>query len=228
MLPFIFADQNLPFAVALALMLIIAILEGAATFLGAGISGVLDSLLPDLDFDLGVDVDADLDMPGVGSPSILTSIMAWLRLGQVPALVLLVIFLTSFGLVGYGLQMIFVETVGVMLPSLLAGVVAFVFALPIVRVGGGILVKIMPKDETDAVAEESFIGLVAVVTLGAARAGSAAQGKLKDRHGQTHYVMIEPDNEDEMFPQGTEVLLVKHSGAIFKAIRNTNEVLGKK
>jgi hypothetical protein len=142
--------------------------------------------------------------------------------------VLFVIFLTSFGLVGYGLQTISSEILGRLLPAWIAGVAAFFCALPIVRGGGGILAKIMPRDETDAVAEDSFIGLVAVITLGTARAGSAAQGKLKDRHGQSHYVMIEPDGIGEEFVQGTEVLLVKHSGAIFKAILNTSSVLGEK
>jgi hypothetical protein len=37
--------------------------------------------------------------------------------------------------------------------------------------------------------------------------------------------MIEPDNDAEEFVQGTEVLLVKHDGAIFKAIPNTSDVL---
>lgn len=221
MMPFIFADQNIPFAVALALMLIIAVLEGAATLLGAGISGFLDSLLPEMD------MDVDMDMPDMNSASGLTKFLGWLRFGKVPALVILVIFLTAFGLSGFILQGVVRQLVGNLLPSLPASGLAFLIALPFVRLGGGILAKIMPKDETDAVSEESFIGLIAVITLGTAKLGRAAQGKLKDLHGQTHYIMIEPDSAEEAFVQGTEVLLVQHHGAVFKAIRNTNTLLGQ-
>lgn len=224
---FIFAQQNTPFAVALALMFLIALMEGVTTFLGAGLSGLLDSLLPEMDFDLDVDldVDADIDAPDIHTGSALTKILGWLRFGQVPALVVLVIFLTSFGLIGYILQACSGELIGRMLPALPASAIAVIGALPFVRIGGGILARVMPKDETDAVAEKTFIGLVAVITLGTAQSGKAAQGKLKDRHGQTHYIMIEPDEAEEEFIQGTEVLLVRQQGAVFRAIRNTSAVL---
>lgn len=217
---FIFADQNLPFAVAIALMLIIAVLEGAATLLGAGVSGFLDSLLPEMD------MDVDMDMPDMHSASALTRLLGWLRFGQVPALILLVIFLTAFGIMGFIVQGFAVEVLGNLLPAWPASGLAFLCALPFVRGCGGILAKIMPKDETDAVPEQSFIGLIAVITLGTARPGSAAQGKLKDRHGQTHYIMIEPDEPAEQFTQGTEVLIVQQQSAVFRAIRNNSTVLG--
>lgn len=222
---FIFAAQNTPFAVALVLMFLIALLEGVTTFLGAGLSGLLDSLLPEMDFDLDLDVDADIDSPDFDAGSTLTKILGWLRFGQVPALVILVIFLTSFGLVGYILQAFCSELLGRLIPALPASGLAIIGALPFVRIGGGILAKIMPKDETDAVSERTFIGLIAVITLGTARPGKPAQGKLKDRHGQTHYIMIEPDEPQEEFAQGTEVLLVRQQGASFRAIRNTSAVL---
>lgn len=231
---FIFANQNTPFAVSLSLMFLIALLEGITTLLGAGLSGVLDSLLPEMDMDLDVDVDVDMDVdvdvdaPHIPHGSALTRILGWMRFGQVPALVLMVIFLTAFGLIGYILQSVVLDIFGHMLPALPASGLAFLCAIPFVRVGGGILAKIIPKDETDAVAEQSFIGLIAVITLGTAKSGSAAQGKLKDRFGQTHYIMIQPDDSEESFPQGTEVLLVRQEGAVFRAIRNTSAVLGSK
>jgi hypothetical protein len=83
----------------------------------------------------------------------------------------------------------------------------------------------MPKDETDAVSEQSFIGRVAVITLGNASHGSPAEAKLKDQHGQMHYVMVEPDLPNEAFSQGTAVILVRQKGAHFTAINNTSNVL---
>ncbi len=232
MIAFVLADQNLPFAVALALMLLIAVLEGVTTLLGMGLSGFLDSLIPEMDVDLDVDVDMDVDMdvdvhsaefhPGTS----LSKVLSWLRIGQVPALVLLVIFLTAFGLLGLATQSIAKDMLGGMLPMLPASAIAFILALPMVRIFGGILAKVMPKDETEAVSEQSFIGLIATITIGTAKTGSPAQGKLNDRHGQTHYVMIEPDDRNEVFEQGVEVLLVQKHGATFKAIKNTSAVLG--
>ena len=55
---FLFADNNMPFSIALMLMLIIAVMEGALTLIGLGMSQALDSLLPDLD------IDADIDGSG--------------------------------------------------------------------------------------------------------------------------------------------------------------------
>jgi hypothetical protein len=223
MLGFIFAAPNLPFAVALALMLLIALLEGVTTTLGMGLSGFLDSMMPDMDLD--VDVDADMDAADFQASGPLTRMLSWLRIGQVPALVLLVIFLTAFGLLGLGVQSVANRLTGHLLPALPASGAAFVMALPLVRMFGGILARVMPKDETEAVSEKSFVGMVAVVTTGKAKMGNPAQGKLTDRYGQAHYVMIEPDEAGEEFLQGAEVLLVSQHGATFKAIRNTSAAL---
>lgn len=218
MLELIFANQNLPFAVAIALMLLIALLEGVTTLLGLGLSGLLDSIVPELDVDL--DVDGGFQATGP-----LTKVLGWLRIGQVPILVLLVVFLTSFGLIGFGIQSASHRMSGQFLPTFGAVGVSLVLALPLVRMCGGILAKIIPQDETEAVSEKSFIGRVAVVTTGKAKKGSPAQGKITDRYGQTHYVMIEPDEAGEEFLQGAEVLLVHQQGATFSAIRNTSAAL---
>lgn len=219
MLEFILANQNLPFAVAIALMLLIALLEGVTTVLGVGLSGLLDSLVPEMHVDIDV---ADFHPSGP-----LSKMLGWLRIGQVPALVLLVIFLTAFGLVGFGVQSVSNRMTGHLLPSLIAMGIAFLLSLPLVRMFSGMLARVMPKDETEAVAEKSFIGVLAVITTGKARKGSPAQGKLTDRFGQAHYVMIEPDEAGEEFLQGAEVILVSQQGATFSAIRNTSAALRK-
>jgi len=219
MINFLLATQNLPFTVALAVMLIIAFLEGASTLLGAGIFSFIDSLLPELD------IDADIDSPDFGSSGPFSKLLSWLRIGEVPAIMLLVIFLTAFGLIGLGLQSAAQRTLGGLLPGSFASIPALLLGIPVVRIFGGILGKIMPKDETEAVAESSFIGRIAVVTLGNASPGNPAEAKLKDKYGQSHYVMIEPDEIDEKFENGTQVVLVSQRGAVFKAIRNKSDAL---
>jgi hypothetical protein len=215
MISFLLASQNMPFTVALAVMLIIAFIEGASTLLGAGIFSFIDSLLPEL----------DIDSPDFESSGLFSKLLGWLRIGEVPAIMLLVIFLTAFGLIGLGLQSFAQKTLGSLLPGSFASIPAVLLGFPIVRLCGGILGKLMPKDETEAVAETSFIGRIAVITLGNASPGNPAEAKLRDKFGQAHYVMVEPDESDERFENGTQVVLVSQQGAIFKAIRNKSDAL---
>jgi hypothetical protein len=219
MMEFISASPNLPFSVALAVMLAIAVLEGVGTLLGMGVSSLIEGLLPDFD------VDFDAEISTGDTPFAMSRILGWLRFGKVPALILLVVFLTSFGLAGLAIQKVVHTTFGSLMPGLLASLIAFAASLPVVRALGGGLAKILPKDETSAVSEKTFIGRVAVITLGTSRRGSPAEAKLQDQYGQAHYVMVEPDISDEEFQQGDQLLLVKKSGSTFRAIRNTSDSL---
>ncbi|WP_321530729.1 YqiJ family protein [uncultured Desulfuromonas sp.] len=219
MMVFISSSPNLPFSIALAVLLLIALLEGVGMLFGLGLSTLFEGLIPD------IDLDFEADLPDNTSPFALSRLLGWLRFGEVPALMLLVIFLTAFGLIGLAGQMIVHKSFGAFLPASLASVLSMTASLPLVRVLGGGLAKILPKDETSAVSDQSFIGRVAVITLGTARQGAAAEGKLVDKYGQTHYLMIEPDVVDDAFPQGEQVLVVSKREGVFRAIRNVNQSL---
>lgn len=222
MLAFLLSNQNLPFAIALSLMLAIALLEGVTTLIGAGLSDLLDSMLPDMDLDLDMDADADADIHASG---LFAKLLSWFRVGQVPVLMLVIVFLTAFGLIGLFCQSMSLRILGHMLPGMLASVPALFATLPLVRICGGMLARIIPKDETESVSEDSFVGRVAIITLGRAECGKPAQARLSDQHGQAHYVMVEPDVDDVDFEQGRKVLIVRHEGAVFKAIANPSEAL---
>lgn len=217
MMELLTASQNIAFTVALAVMLTIAIMEGVAMFLGAGLSDFIDSILPETDLDLDLDLDAD--------GSVFSKVLGWLRVGRVPALMLLIVFLTAFGLIGLALQSAIESVVGFYLPAWMAVIPAFLMALPVVRLLGGALNAIIPKDETDAVSATSFVGRIAIITLGTASAGSPAEAKLTDEHGHTHYIMVEPDEPLLNFEQGSSVLLTEHHGAVFKGIVNSSSAM---
>jgi hypothetical protein len=228
MITFLLSSQNLPFTVALTLMLAIAVMEGVSTLIGAGFSDMIDSVLPemDLDVDADIDVDADMDLDtDFHAPGPFTRLFSWLRVGQVPVLILAIVFLTAFGLIGLFCQSTAIRLFGHLLPASLASIPALVITFPVVRISGGVLAKVLPKDETESVSEESFVGRVAVITLGKAEVGKPAQGRLTDPHGQSHYLMVEPDQDGVRFEQGTEVLIVSHQGAIYKGIENPNKAL---
>lgn len=205
------SNHNLPFSTALVLMVFIAMLEGVGMLFGLGLSSLIENVLPELDFDM------DADFPDADAPA-LSKILGWLRIGQVPALIILIILLTSFGLVGLFLQALANNTFGVMMPAWLASVVAFALSLPVVRALGGGLAKILPKDETSAVSQESFVGRIATITLGTSKLNSPAEAKLTDEYGQTHYVMVAPDLPEDMFGKGDQVLIVRQAGSVFHVI----------
>ena len=214
---FIFSGDNIPFAVSIGLMLVMALFEGIGYIFGMGLSTLFDSLIPD------IDLDVDLDMPDdMEPPSVLANIGAWLKIGEVPLIILLIVFLTVFGLLGFILQSAVLSLLSFMLPWYVAIIPVFLLTLPVVRISGSFFAKILPQDESSAVSSSSFIGQIAEVTLGTAKKALPAQGKLKDKFGQTHYIMVEPDNEGEEFPQGSKVLLVKQNGAKFFAIKDYN------
>lgn len=217
MFEFISANENLPFSVAIAVMLIIALMEGVTTLLGAGLSSLLETLLPEID--IGWDVDAG-EQPGS-----VIRFLSWLRVGEVPFLMLLVIFLTAFGLLGWAVQGLADELIGSYVPASLAGGVSLLLSLPMVRGVAGMLNRVMPKDESEAVSSESFIGKLATITLGQASSGKPSQAKLRDEFGLTHYVMVEPARVEECFQPSESVLIVSKNGAVYAAIRNENTAL---
>lgn len=230
MIDFLFAPENVPFMIALGVMLVLGLIEGVTAVLGLGVSSFIDSMLPDPDFDFDIDVDADVDagdfdLGDLESHGPLMRLLGWFRIGRVPVLILLVLYLFSFGFLGLLLQSFMVGSVGFMLSPWMAVWPPFIAALFIVHFVGGLLARVLPKDETEAVSERKFIGRVACITLGRATVGSPAQARLRDSFGQSHYVMVQPDTEGVTFEQGENVLLVSREGAVFRAIANPSEAL---
>lgn len=219
MLEFLTAEQNLPFSVALALMTLLALMEGVGVLLGAGLSGLVDAVLPDSLFP-----DLEVDAPDTGSMGRISGVLGWLYVGKVPFLVVLILLLMSFGMGGLLLQSLVRSVTGGLLPSWIASGGALALAVPMTRRGARLMSKLIPRDETEAVSEDSFVGRVAVLTLGNARPGYPAQARLTDSHGQAHYVMVEPDGQ-EALTAGSEVLIVRKKGHLFLAIPNPNPLL---
>jgi hypothetical protein len=225
MLSFLGHPGNLPFAVSLYVMFGIAALEGISLLLGGGLSHWIDSWFDhDIDVDLDVDADAatiDLDT----GHDFVSHALGWLHVGAVPVLVVIVLFLTSFALCGFTLQSLVSGLTGYMLPAGLAWIPALAGTLPAVRFTGGRIARWMPKEETSAVSQQTFVGRIAVIVLGVARAGEPAQARLRDEHGRSHYVLVEPDVPGEELASGSEVLIVKLEGARFRAIRPPSPAL---
>lgn len=198
--------HNLPFAVALALMLLLALaqLVGLGHFLGGH---------TDIDGDVQGDVDLD------------AGLLSLFGIGRVPFLMWLMLLLTLFGLIGLSLQQLLVSLTGGTLTAWIAAPLAALAAFP----GTGIISRplgaIIPRDETTAVSLDSLVGCEGEVTIGIASAGNAARVRVRDIHGLDHYVMVEPDGEGQSFAQGERILLVRREGDIFRAITRGDRYL---
>jgi hypothetical protein len=203
-----------PFTIALLVMLFMAILEVGSLAFGASLSGMLDDA-----FD-----GPDTDMPDA-NPGLLDSFFGWLGVGRVPAMILLAALLLCFGVIGMTLQHLWHGVFNAYLPSLFVAVIAAPLALFPTRWIGRLVQRFLPKEESDAVSTETFIGKVAIILRGEAASGRPAEAKLKDQHGSSHYLLVEPDDADARFAAGAEVLIVAKTGAVFRAIINPSAAL---
>ncbi len=201
---FAMSDENTLFFTAIILFLLIGILEGVLMVIGFGFSSFLDSFFPD------IDLDSDFDMSGSKLPA-LTEFFGWINQGRVPVLMLFIIFLMFFGIVGLVLQAL----TSVIFSQYLVAIPTVVVTIILVRISSVYISKVIPKDESSAVSEESFVGYTATIVIGKAQKGRPAEAKFLDLHNNTQYVMVEPI-DNKVFNKGEEVLLVKKEGAFFK------------
>jgi len=200
------APENLPFGVALVLMLGLAVVEVMGLMLSFSIGNWIDH-------SLFAHTDADSDSGVAG-------LLGWLHIGKVPSLILLVLFLTGFALIGYAIQIAARGLMNAFLPALIAAPAAAGGAILVVRGAGGWLAHLVPRDESSSVSDTEFIGRVATVTGATANRSLATQARLKDGHGRSHYSLGEPDGAPFELADGMEVLIVKKNGAIYRVIEN--------
>jgi hypothetical protein len=201
------APGNLPFSVALAVLMLLLLVEIIGFVTGLGASDFIEGLLPE--FGDGADVDA----------SFAGHVLGWLLLGRVPALILLAIFLGVFGLLGLTLQGTLSTLADFRLPGWLAALIVIPLSLPLVRWVGLGVARIMPRDETQVASRHSLLGHVGNIVIGSARRASPAQAKVRDEVGQMQYVMVEPENDTDHFDAGDAVLLKSQHGAVFRVVR---------
>jgi hypothetical protein len=109
---------------------------------------------------------------------------------------------------------------GILLPAAIAIWPAGIIALFATRLGGGLLKPLLPREETQSVSQDSFIGCAAHINIGTARRGQPAEARLLDKFGRTHYVMVEPEHEEE-FKAGSAVLIIKRHEHVYRVIDNT-------
>ena len=194
---FFLQSGNLPFSISLATLLGIGLLELGSFFVGFSLSHLLDHS--------GIHHEVDTDVDHL---SLFAKFIGWLRYKNTPLIVLIISFLAEFSLIGLSLQFILKQVINVTLPWYIAVIPTFLVTLPLLRLTSMLLGKIIMKDETTAVDTVSFRGLYAVIVIGTAERGSPTQAKVVDCFGQSHYIMVEPFQENMKIEQNQKVLLL--------------------
>lgn len=196
MTAFLFAPENIVFVSALLLMLLIGGVQAL------GFAG---------DADLDLDSDADL--------------LGWLGFGRLPLLALAALFLTLFAVIGLLGQQVAHDLFGAMLSPWIAVPGAAVAALPATGLAARLLAPLLPRDHTTAIPLDHLVGSPARIVTGRATTGSPARARVQDHHGQTHYVMVEPDNAGQVLEEGETILLVRREEHLFRAISHGDHYL---
>lgn len=206
------APENVVFAWALGLLVVLGTLQLVLFLFGLGLSSLFDHVLPDLHF------DAD-------APSGLESILSLLGLGKVPLAVSLLLFLFLFSFVGYNLQLVLAATPLGALSALPAAGAAFVTTLPLLRLATDGVARVIPRDETLAVSEKTFVGRIARITLGTVTRERSSEARLEDDHGHAHYVQVIAEDDGDSFEAGDEVIIVRQEGSRFTVVRGPQTLL---
>lgn len=206
--------HNLPFAIALGALFVIAFLQ----VIGAG------DMFDTGDVDIGIEMDADI-ADGLEASGFMDGFFSLLGIGRVPFLIWLSCLLFVFSLTGTLGQWLIASLTGAPLGAGLAALGAALVALPLNGMIVRPLGRILPQDESSAVGLESLVRRDAVIQTGTSRAGSPARAKVKDAFGHPHFVMVEPHDEGAQLAEGETVLLVRREGEIFFAVAYDNPLL---
>lgn len=193
------AAETRPFAIAALILVALIGVEMISLMLGASASHLFDKAF-----------DGDHHGP-------VAEAFGWVNVGRVPMLVLITLALGAFAAAGYALQAV-AHGLWQPLPSLAAAGLAFVAAVPMVRVGSRALSRLIPHDETYAVEDADLVGRTAEVTVGPLDDGLPGRVKLQDVHGNWHFPRARAAKGHGPMAVGSTVLLVDREGTAFLAI----------
>jgi hypothetical protein len=205
---FLVAQANIPFSIALAIVVLMGMFELIAMIAGLSIFSALENWLS---LDLDADVDTSVSVTGM------TGLLGWLCLNRLPLLIWFVLALSSFAIAGYVINFISLQLSAGLLPQLFT--VPFALILTCISshyIGNGIA-NILPKNETSAVSIDTLVGCVGTITQGRAIKGMPTEALVRDAFEQKHYVLVEPEEAGIAFVTGVNVVLLARKGKVWIA-----------
>lgn len=210
----LWASHNLPFLVALLGFVGLGLIN-LFGFFGGEIFGDADV---DVDADADVDVDADFDADADLHIGVFEQFLSLLGIGKVPLMISILIALFVFSCAGYNLQLVALGVSGAPVHPALVSLAALVITLPLLRLGNSVVARLVPKEETSAISAEELLGTTGVVTIGRLTSGSAAEVRVYDKGGHTHYIQAVAENTQDTFSQGESVLVISQRGPVYTVV----------
>jgi len=196
--------------------------------IGADVGGDIDfDADADVDMDVGADVDVDADMDAdldggmdadagldaeaastTGHMDFLNEALSFLGIGKVPLSVLIMTFLITFAVVGWGLNRALLpvlRTPGLFFPVSCAG--AFFVGLTAMKLMAATLGRYLKPIETAAVSREALAGRIGKASLPVTE--TFGRALVHDKHGSTHKVVCRVPPGQDPIAKGQSVLLVR-------------------
>jgi len=201
------AAEVRPFAIAAMMVLVIGLAEAGTMLIGFSLSEVVGK---------AVDFDSH-------SESSFVNAISWLNVGGVPLLIFLLLCLGLFAITGFVIQDL-AGALGGPLPALVAAPLAFAATGPLVRQSSRLVARIIPRDESYVVEIGDLVGRVGEVVVGPLDHGLPGRVRVKDVHGNVHFVAATAAPTSPALPQGAPVLLVDRDGTHFVAIEAPTDI----
>ena len=208
-LDFFFDPANRVFVWGLALVAAVLVLEVVALTMGGF------SLMGDSDADVDVDVDTDADFSNshhmdvdAGFAHNLSEITGF---GKLPLMVFIVLFVGMFSVFGLATNAVFHFYLPSLMNVALSSLVSFLITVPVTGRIAGVIARILPKDESNAISLNDLVGSEGTIINGAATNGISALVLVKDLHGVTHQVSVRTLEEGLAIPEKSRVRLVQKS-----------------
>jgi len=193
------APQMLPYSVAFMIFAIIAFLEFTSLLLGWAFFSFLDDML--------VSNHSDIEIESTG---LMSDFFGYINPHKVPFSMLLVSLFFLFGFIGTLVQNIFgLWSLYLTLP--IVSVITFI----LLRHTTNIIAKVLPKESTEVVSTESFLGKIAIILDQKAQRNLPARAKIVDVYGSNHYIRVEPLQDDEILKEHDEVIVMEKFESIF-------------
>lgn len=214
---FLFAWYNLPFSAALGCALLLALLQLAGGFGHSDADADVDvdadiAVGTDIDADVDVDSDIDLGTHAEGGPHLGDGPLAFLGVGRVPLMILLMALLGSLGAIGLLLN----SVLAALAPSMpaaffpLALLASLILALPATRAISAGLARLAPRSST-AVSFAQLVGRSGVV-VSPSVSRSYGRVAVRDSFGSVHTVFAVIERGEPIPERGEVALLAYDEG----------------
>lgn len=223
LIDFLLSGQNIPFLIAYVVMLafgLVAVIGGAV-----GHGHDHDADVGGHDIAHGADGHLPGDLNHDGHVDFGDTVLGFLGLGKAPLTMLLVSFAWCFGSCGFVTQWIAKGIAEALLPAGAAALIALFPALVLHSFVARGIGYFTSREDSTAVHSDSFVGKTATVVIGQTTKGKPTQAKLKDQHGQTHYVLVEPHRDEDVLNAGEEVIIVARRGTLFEVMPNDFDLI---